>query len=81
MSKHSLLDHWPSPELVQDVAKFVGFTQFYSRFIPQFEQRIGALHGIMKNEYTNPVDQYWTLDTKAKFLDIRLAVLNDPCLK
>ncbi len=28
MSKHGLLRHWPFPELVQDVASFVGFLQF-----------------------------------------------------
>jgi hypothetical protein len=37
MSKHLLLEHWPQPEIVRDVAKLVGFAQFYSRFIPQFK--------------------------------------------
>jgi hypothetical protein len=37
MSKHQLLEHWPQPELVRDVAKLVGFAQFYSKFIPEFE--------------------------------------------
>ena len=32
-SKHQLLETWPAPELVRDVAKFLGFVQFYSRFI------------------------------------------------
>jgi hypothetical protein len=81
MSKHSLLHHRPSPELVRDVAKFVGFAQFYSCFIPQFEQRISALRGIMKNEHTNPVDTYWMLAAKAEFLDTCSAILNNPCLK
>ncbi len=70
MSKHALLHHWPAPELVRDVAKFVGFAQFYSRFIPQFEQHIGALREIMRNEYTEPVDPYWTREAKAEFMDI-----------
>ncbi len=30
-SKHQLLEHWPQPEIVQDVAKIVGFAQFYSK--------------------------------------------------
>jgi hypothetical protein len=81
MSKHPLLHHWPAPELVHDVAKFVGFAQFYSRFIPQFEQRISALRNIMKNEYTESVDPYWTREAKAKFMDIRSAILANPCLK
>jgi hypothetical protein len=80
-SKHALLHHWPAPELVRNVAKFVGFAQFYSRFIPQFERHIGALREIMRNKYTEPVDPYWTQEAKAEFMDIRLAVLADPCLK
>ena len=29
-SKHQLLESWPKPEIVRDVAKFIGFAQFYS---------------------------------------------------
>ena len=36
-SKHVLLETWPKPTEVRDVAKFIGFGQFYSRFIPNFE--------------------------------------------
>jgi hypothetical protein len=81
MSKHALLHHWPAPELVRDIAKFVVFAQFYSRFIEQFEQRISALRNIMKNEYTELVDLYWTQEAKAEFMDIRSAILANPCLK
>jgi hypothetical protein len=35
----------------------------------------------MKNEYTKLVNPYWTLEAKAEFMDIRLAILADPCLK
>jgi hypothetical protein len=34
MPKHQLLKHWPQPEIVRDVAKIVGFPQFYSKLIP-----------------------------------------------
>jgi hypothetical protein len=81
MSKHSLLHHWPAPELVRDVANFFIFAQFYSRFIPQFEQRISTLRAIMKNEYTDPVCPYWSSDAQATFLYIRSKLLSDPCLK
>jgi hypothetical protein len=81
MSKHSLLHHWPAPELVWDVAKFVGFAQFYSRFIPQIKQCISTLCAIMTNEYTDPVCPYWLSDGQAAFQDIRSALLSDPCLK
>jgi hypothetical protein len=42
MSKHELIKHWPIPELVRDVASFVGFLQFYSKFIPNFDYGAGV---------------------------------------
>jgi hypothetical protein len=71
MSKHSLLHHWPAPKLVRNIAKLVGFAQFYSRIIPHFEQHIGALRAIMMNMYTDPVGPYWSPGAKAAFLDLR----------
>jgi hypothetical protein len=47
-SKHQQLETWPAPELVRDVAKFLGIVQFYSRFIPNFEIRVAALRGTTK---------------------------------
>ncbi len=37
MTKHQLLEHWPMPIIVCDIAKFVGFMQFHSCFVPNFE--------------------------------------------
>jgi hypothetical protein len=56
MSKHQLLEHWPQPVFIQDVAKIVGFAQFYGKFIPQFELQIAPLCNLItKLEYTEPV--------------------------
>ncbi len=55
MSKHELLKHWPAPTLVRDVASFVGFLQFYSKFIPCFELRTAPLRAIMTREYTKAI--------------------------
>jgi hypothetical protein len=44
MSKHKLLKHWLIPQLVCDVASFVEFLQFYSKFIPNFEIHVEPLH-------------------------------------
>jgi hypothetical protein len=57
-SKHQLLQSWPSPEIVRDVAKFIGFAQFY----------------------TDPVAAIWTVACQRAFIDIREAILSDPCL-
>jgi hypothetical protein len=56
MSKYQLLKHWPQLESVRDVAKIIGFAQFYSKFIPQFELWIAPLCNLTtKLEYINPV--------------------------
>ena len=53
-----LLRTWPTPETVRDVAKFIGFAQFYTWFIHNFELRVAPLRKITKQEYTSPVVQY-----------------------
>jgi hypothetical protein len=37
MLKLQLLEHWPTPISACNVAKFMGFMQVYSLFIPNFE--------------------------------------------
>jgi hypothetical protein len=81
MSKHQLLVHWPIPVIVRDVAKFVGFLQLYSRFIPNFEVRISPLREIMREEYMSPIGSAWTSAANAAFEEMRLAILADPCLR
>jgi hypothetical protein len=81
MSKHQLLVHWPTPVFVRDVAKFVGFLQFYSRFIPNFEVHISPLHKIMREEYTLPIGSAWTSAANAAFEEMCQAILADPCLR
>ncbi len=75
MSKHDLLKHWPIPEYVRDVASFVGFLQFYSKFIPHFEVRAEPLRWIMQREYTKLIGDLWTPDARATFDDLRNSIL------
>ena len=79
MSKHQLLYHWPSPVIVRNVAKFVGFVQFHSRFILNFEVRIAPLCKLMREEYTEPLGAKWTLIAIAAWNNMRKYFLKDPC--
>ena len=55
-SKHQLLKSWPQPEIVRDVAKFIGFAQFYSKYIHHFELRVAPLRALTTiHEYTDQV--------------------------
>jgi hypothetical protein len=80
MSKHQLLHHWLLPIIVCNVAKFVGFMQFYSRFIPNFEVRIAPLCKLMREENTEPLGAKWTSIAIAAWNDMRESILKDPCL-
>jgi hypothetical protein len=80
-SKHQLLETWPAPELVRDVAKFLGFVQFYSRFIPNFEICVAALCVVTKQDYTKPVRLHWTPEAQGTWDDLKLAILSDPCIQ
>ena len=80
-SKHVLLTTWPDPIEVRDVAKFIGFGQFYSRFIPNFELRIIPLRTITSHEYSTRLDGLWTDEAKASYDDIKSAILDDPCIQ
>jgi hypothetical protein len=81
-SKHTLLKTWPAPETVRDVAKskFIGFAQFYSRFIHNFKSRVAPLREITKQEYTDPVAQYWSTAAQNSLDVIKNAILANPCI-
>ncbi len=79
-SKHTLLKTWPASKTVCNVAKFIGFAQFYSRFIHNFGLRFAPLHKITKQEYTNPVAQYWSTAAQNSLDVIKNAILANPCI-
>jgi hypothetical protein len=80
-SKHNLLLTWPAPEFVCNVAKFIGFCQFYSRFIHHFELRIALLRELTKHEYTDPIKPLWTNAAQAAWEDMKTAIVSNLCLK
>jgi hypothetical protein len=80
MSKLQLLQHWPWPVIVRNVAKFFGFIQFYSRFIPNFEVSILLLCDGLQNDYTLPIGNSWTSVASAAFKERHGTILADPCL-
>jgi hypothetical protein len=80
-SKHQLLQSWPTPEIVRNVAKFICFAQFYGKYIHHFELRILPLHELtVKRKYTNLVAAIWMDACQRSFDDIRDVILSDPCL-
>jgi hypothetical protein len=80
-TKHQLLELWPNPTIVRDIAKFIGFAQFHSIYIHHFELRIAPLREItIKSEYTDPVGPLWNDSAQQSMNDLKEAILSDPCL-
>jgi hypothetical protein len=69
------------PKIVCDVTKFIGFAQFYSKYIHHFELWVSPLQPLtVKQEYTEPVVGIWTNVCQRLFDDILDAIISDPCL-
>jgi hypothetical protein len=78
--KHQLLQYWPLPCIVHNLAKFVEFMQFYSHFISNFKIRITPLCKILREDYTTPLGDMWTSEAGAVLVSVHNTILNNPCL-
>jgi len=80
-SKHTLLSKWPAPETVRDVAKFIGFAQFYTRFIHNFELRVAPLREITKMNIPTLARNTGIRRLSILLIDdMKNAILADPCI-
>ena len=78
MSKHQLLETWPTPTVVRDIAAILGFANFYSPFISHFEEHIGKLRVITKLDYLEPVAPHFDADASVEWEDVKKALLDNP---
>ena len=80
MSKHRLLQTWPSPITIHDIASLIGLANFYPNFIPHFEVRTKRLHEIIKLVYLEPLAPQSDNAAKTEWEDIKDAMLSDYCI-
>ena len=79
-SKHSLLKTWPEFKIARDVASFLGFMNFYSLYIPYFEQRAAPLRPLAKLEMDEEIKSRITPEIANARKDLINAILDDPCV-
>jgi len=82
-TKMEMLQQWPTPTTVRDVASFIGFVLFYSRWIPYFEIRASRLRELLRRY---PMDHHLTStdlspEVLAEVADLKEAVLSQPILR
>lgn len=75
-SKVSSIQDWPEPRSLRDVQVFLGFANFYRRFIRNFSKLTSPLSNLIKK------DTIWNFDTNAKeaFLSLKSAFTTAPIM-
>ena len=67
---------WPTPKNVTEVQSFVGFINFYHRFIPYFSHVAGPLHHLTKKEEP----WRWAGPEESAFQELKTLVTSAPVL-
>ena len=79
-SKFDLLKTWPPFKYARDVASFLGFMNFYSAYIPYFEQRVQCLRGLAKLEMDQDLTPHLKPEHEDARKDMITAICSDPCI-
>ena len=67
---------WPIPTCVKDVRSFLGFGNFYQKFIPGFSTLAMPLNALWKKDTTF----YWTEETQQSFDTLKKKLTSSPVL-
>src|SRR5436190_17176129 len=67
---------WPEPKTVKQVQAFLGFANFYRRFVPGFSSLAKPLTSLTRKEST----WEWKKDQQEAFDNIKKAITSDPVL-
>lgn len=76
MEKVSAVLDWPTPKTVKDVQSFLGFANFYRRFIQGFSRLAGPLTQLTKKDHPFK----WTPECQKAFEDLKSAFTSAPIL-
>jgi len=75
-NKIQAIKEWLTPKTVMDVRAFLGYTNFYRKFIKGYSSEAQLLTDLTKKDRIFG----WTDDAKAAFAKIKTAILEDPVL-
>ena len=75
-AKVEAIQNWSTPTCVKDVQTFIGFCNFYKRFVLNFSKVAGPLNALTKKE----VKFKWTVKCEKAFLELKQRVCKAPIL-
>ncbi|KAI2662149.1 Transposon Tf2-9 polyprotein [Labeo rohita] len=68
---------WPEPKTIKELQRFLGFANFYCRFIKNYSLITSALTNLLKG---HPKTLIWTSDASAAFTTLKQAFTQAPLL-
>ena len=60
---------WPAPQMVMQVKGFLGFCNFYHKFIPQYSEMVELLNQLSRKD----VPWHWGIAQKCAFEQVKMA--------
>ena len=80
--KIASVKHWPRPETVTQVCKFLGFTNYYRKFLHQYAQIARPLNQLISgdNAKRKRTKIVWTEECKIAFVKLKELCSDTPCL-
>jgi hypothetical protein len=74
--KIEMVGSWPTPQSVGDVRKFLGFANYFRKFLQGFANVCRPLHQLLRKEYSFE----WTEDCTRAFTRLKEALVTAPVL-
>ena len=68
---------WPKPHTVKQVQSFLGFCNFYRRYVPKYSQISNPLYNLKKKD----VKFDWNLECKNAFQQLKHLLTTNPVLR
>ena len=80
--KIASVKHWPRPETVTQVCKFLGFTNYYRKFLHQYAQIARPLNQLIfgDNAKKKRTKIVWTNECEGAFVNLKELCSDTPCL-
>ena len=80
--KIALVKHWPRPETVTQVRKFLGFINYYRKFLHQYAQIARPLNRLISGENSKRkrMKIVWTDECEKAFQKLKELCSDTPCL-
>ena len=75
-SKVAAIISWPTPASVHDIQVFLGFANFYRRFIRYFSKIVGPITRLLKKD----ISFAWDVAAQAAFAKLKVAFTSEPVL-